>query len=340
MTSDLEDRLTRVLDRGARSITTTRAYRIVDSPGPTSDAQPRGPRRRRARTTWSVSVAAVAVMVTVLVSVYVLATHRNRSQPAHPAYCVLTGSAGFTSALQTGVLPTDSEVMAGVVDGTLLIAHERAGETSAIDLLTSHGRVTRIWTATAGQHVQAVANPVGAIGTDWVVFLLRSIGSPKTTVMVSSRGGKAIPLTSGDPGYVVSATARTAPVVVGDSLNILEASAARPSDQELLAYVTDPMPWLRTVGGRFTGVVQMLPVGGNLVLPRQANRGVDLTFVDPQRRPTDLAPAAHTGYSFTSDRTTLRWLTAEAGNNFLWEWAVGSPSPARLLLPTLAPPFR
>lgn len=335
MTENLEDQLARVLADRAETVHTAPAYRLVaDANAPAANV--RADRRTTRRTSWSWQLSGVAFAAVVAVVVAVLvgtAREHTATPPARRPSCMLGKSHGFATALRHGLLPPNSVVLAGATDGSELIGTQHRGATTAINLLDSRDRVSEVWRAQPGQRVVAVANPYGAITTTFVAFALKSFDSHAITTVVAAPHRTPVTLPGPTRGFDLSADPLTAPVASNDGVSVLATSPTNPSDDRLFSYYSDA--WQRILdGGRFSRVTQLLSVGGNLVLARRGAGGrVDLRFTDQRYRPSDLEPAAYTGFGFSSDGTTLTWLTAQRGWPSVWRWRPGNPTPRRVALP-------
>jgi len=344
VTEQLEDQLTRVLNDRARAIETAPAYRLV----PEAVVATRRPRTSRPRATrrisWPViaSAAAVAALVALVVVLANGWAGSRRSAPTlNGAQCNLAQSAAFSLALRGGRLPVGSRVLSGDSDGTSLVSVEQAGVTTAVELISRSGAVHVLWRASAGDRLRAVANPSGSITPDAAVFVLDPEGSGTPRVMFAfSTDATAQQLDPLAAGYRVSTDPLTAPIIMSDGIvEALSTSTALPSQQR----IDDDWPptgnWSINVQ-RISGVARMVPVGGNTELVLERPDGTVDLVVDPTYTPTTLPPAAHNGFGFVSDVTTMTWFTVRGGQATLWHWAAGDPAPIRKPLPAGLTPVR
>lgn len=335
MTENLEDQLARVLADRAETVHTAPAYRLVpDADAPAARVHADRGTTRRTSWSWQLSAVAFAAVVAVVVAVLVrTAGEHEATPPARRPSCMLVKSHGFATAVRHGLLPPDSVVLAGATDGSELLGTQRGGATTAINLLDSRGRVSEVWRAQPGQRVVAIANPYGAISTSFVAFALKSLSSHAVTTVVAAPHRTPVTLPGPTRGYGLSADPLTAPIASNETVSVLATSTTNPSDDRLFFYYSDA--WQRILdGGRFSRVSQLLSAGGNLVLARRGAGGrVDLRFSEQQYRPSGLEPAAYTGFGFSSDGTTLTWLTAQRGWPSVWRWRPGDPTPHRVALP-------
>jgi len=201
-----------------------------------------------------------------------------------------------------------------------------------VELITPTGWTTPIWTAGPGERMRAVASPFAAITEDEVAFVLAPLGSGESRFMVAPRTSDvAAPVPGPAPGYRFAADPMTAPIIDGETIQVLEVSTADPSRQRVDAYWPEASRWTLTAEG--TNVSAVLPVGGNLLMLRQQDGAVDVQFDDATYRPTTLARAVREGFSFASDGTTLTWLTDQGGRPVFWQWAPGDPTPEHRALP-------
>ncbi len=129
------------------------------------------------------------------------------------------------------------------------------------------------------------------------------------------------------PGYDIAAP----PVELNDDAAVLEHAIASPTETVIAEY--DVYDGTRTAFATTpaAGAAQLLSVGGNLALVNRSPSGqASLAFVDAAFEPPALAAAARGGTDFTTDRTTLHWLTMTSGGETLWSWTPGDPAPRAL----------
>lgn len=277
-------------------------------------------------------LAAVAVIALVA---WTGAGDDHRPEPS-VGRCAITGSAPFAAALRAGALPGGTAVLAAAGDGSLLVAVEHGGATSAVEVLSPTGTRTRLWTAGPSERVRVVANPSGAFDGSTAALVLVPTGGHRApeVVVVDAAAHFSATLTL-DAGYRVGIDAASAPVIIHGSVTVLETSVADPARQQLAQHWVDSA--MRSATGRTptTGVTSLLAVGGNVISVRSTPGGlIDLAFDQPNYRPSSLPPAARDGYAFTSDGTTLEWLSGAGSVHSLWQWAPGDPTPIRHTVPT------
>jgi len=329
MTTDLEDQLARILVDRAETIVEPPNYRLVPAP----DHRPgMAPARRFG---WQL-VASAAAVATLVGGVAALAGNEDghRVPPANGVTCVLAHSSRFTSALRDGLLPAGSVVLATAPDGVALVGVERGGTTTAVDLVDAAGVPTRLWTAHAGERVRAVANPSGAVNDAYAAFVIAPLGSGTPQLIVDDRSTWTThAVSTRAAGYQLSTDAGTAPVARDEKIEVLQTSLRDPAQQRIDGYWPgQTVDWVSDATA--SGTTAMLSAGGNLVLVRKSAAGkVALQFDDERYRPSALNPAARDGFSFSSDGTTLTWLTDVDGVPSLWQWAPGDPRPIRRALP-------
>lgn len=344
MNEHLEDRLARVLTERAQGIEGAPAYRLVQDDF-AFRARPVGPGRRTSRQiAWSLiaSAGAVAALAALVVALMGGGIRSRRTAPSiDGATCVLTHSARFAAALRQGLLPAGARVLSGGADGTALVSIERAGATSAVELLSPDGTPTLLWQARAGERVRAVANPSGAVSPDASVFVLDRLapGTPPRLVLTMRPRDVPVVVDAPGAGYRFSTDPLTAPIIVSDGIvQALLTSTANPAQQEVESFWLPTRLWSSTA--RASNATQLLSVGGNVVLLSSDRHGAvsDIRFDVAQYRPTTLLPALRNGFSVSSDGTTMSWLSRQDGRPALVQWSPGEPAPIRRLLPPdLAP---
>jgi hypothetical protein len=263
-------------------------------------------------------------------------SERHHAVPS--ATCIAGTSSRFVSALHDGALPVGDVVLSAAHDGTLLVAVDRDGVTTAVEALNPDGTRSTLWTARAGDRLRAVANPSGAINYAWATFVLVPVhGAPQ--VRVADRFHHTLAQVSVDAGFRVSIDAPTAPLAMNDSVDLLETSLTDPYVQRIEHVWVDTKVNALTSRVRTSGITALVAVGGLVVsIRKRASGAVVADFDQPQYRPTTMAPAVRNGYAFTSDNTTLTWLSTVLGHHTLWQWTPGEASPTGPALPdTFAP---
>lgn len=330
--SEVESELARVLHDRALLIDSAPDYRVGAGPE-AATVLLRLPRPGVVRRSWVGigSAAAVAATFAALAAgIWFGMNGPARHEPGTPSVtrCSTQGAARLEAAVRAGVLPAGQVVLGGAADGSALVSVERRGLTSAVDVVDATGRRSRIWRAGPQDRVRAIANPSGGLGGNRAVFVLvpTDAARPVRVVVVARAtgvGGELVP----DPGYSVSRDPRTAPIVIGDEVSVVETLRTRPSVQRIAQYWADTTRRDPNGSVRTAGVTQLLPVGGNLVTVRSDHGSVIVDFDQPRNRPSTLPPTAHHGYAFVSDGTTLRWLSRSNLLTESWQWAPGDPSP-------------
>ena len=75
-------------------------------------------------------------------------------------------------------------------------------------------------------------------------------------------------------------------------------------------------------------VTQLLAVGGTLGWVQSAsNSPTQLNFYPTDLVPATVVPDSQSGSSYTSDRTTVSWLTNSGDRHTYWTWSPGDPNP-------------
>jgi hypothetical protein len=340
MIDDPEAQLRQILRDRADTITTAPDYRTTPEV-PFRDRSRRAGAPRPSIRSWQLSTALLGAAVVVLVTIIVLPSHRDRHTPVHTsATCAAGRSAAFRAAMSAGRLGAVNQVLAGAPNGAELVAPTNGLSMPDVSLAAPDGDLTQLWQQRPGGLSLAIANPSGAIGSVVVAFALAPIdpssGSPSTTtrtVLAASRGGgKAEALPAPDPGFVVSATnPLTAPVAGGGTVTVLEQSRSQPSKQRLVMYAS--RPWRRVSSETVSRVVQLVPVGGILLMVRRTPHGVELTSPHGNQLPAGLESAARNGRSFSSDGVTLTWFARAGSAAAVWSWRPGDATPVEQPLP-------
>lgn len=335
--SIVEDELTRILHERSLLIDSAPAYRCEPDPQPLAGRSRRTTNAPRFRAL--ASAAALTTLVAALAAGVVFGPDDHQAaMPANSA-CT-TSSSSLAASLRAGSMPAGDRVISGAADGSALVAVDRDGATAAVDVIDPTGHTSRLWTTTPSERLRAIANPSGALTGDWAAFVLMpAAGSSAGRAVVVNRSTRHVADLASDPGYGVGANPLVAPIVVRSAITVLEHSASDPAAQRLALYWADTARLRADAAAPTTAVTTLLPVGGNVVALRTgADRSVTADFEQPQYRPSTLEPAVRDGFGFSSDGTTMRWLSASAGRYRLWRWAPGDPSPvARSLAMTDRP---
>lgn len=330
MTGRVEDDLTRIFNDRAATIEQPPAYQLV--PPHAGRRRPATPRRIG----WHLvaSAAAVAALVAVVTSVVSNRDDHRRPKPADQ-WCQLSQSSRFSGALRTGLLPAGTTVLSTGPDGTSLAAVERAGVAAKVELIDANGPLATVWTARAGERVRVVANPFAAVASSYAAFVLVPLDAGPTRLMIVDRDTNvAEPTPLPAAGFRLGTDPATAPLAGGFApIEVLTTSVTHPTEQRLDAHWPNMNPiWAKEADA--SGVTRLLKVGGNVVFLRSGAGGsVDIRFAEPKYRPTTLPAAVRTGFAFSSDGTTMTWLTDDGGRPLLWHWAVGDPQPIHRPLP-------
>jgi hypothetical protein len=339
----MEQELERVLRERAASIDVLPDYRLEPEPSNVQQGVRRGRRSATGRPwTLIVSGAAIAALIAAgIVGARIgLLSDRHRSAPS--ATCVAATSSRFVAALRDGALPVGDVVLSAAHDGTLLIAVDHGGVTTSVEAMSPSGTRSTMWTARAGDRLRAVANPSGAINDAWATFVLVPVdGAGAPQVRVADRFHHTLAPVSLDVGYRVSNDAATAPLAMSDTVDLLETSLAAPRVQRIEHVWVDTNLKVLTSRVHTSGVTALVAVGGLVVSIRnRASGAVVADFDQPQYRPPTVPPAVRSGYSFTSDNTTLTWLSTVAGHHTLWEWTPGEAAPTGRPLPDSFAPIQ
>ena len=336
-----EDELTRILHERSLLIDSAPAYRCEPDPLSVRERFGRVVDVRRVRIGLASAVALTAAVVALVTGGWFGTHDRETTSPA-VTRCTTAGSP-LAAAVRTGLLPVGDRVLSGSADGSALVAVGRPGApitaTAAVDVVDAAGDTSRLWTARAGQSWQAIANPAGAFNNGWAAFLLiPTAGSGAGRAMVVDRSTGHVAELTIDPGYEVGANPLAAPVVVRSAVTVVETSRSNSGAQRLALYWADTARLQADPTTPTSAVTTLLPVGGNVVAIRTGtDRSVAADFDDPRYRPSTLEPAVRHGFGFSSDGTTMHWVSAIGHRYQLWRWAPGDPSPVAR---TLALPAR
>lgn len=333
MTTVEERELSRVLQARAASIVVAPRYRIPDedvlSCGPTA-----GPDRNRPVARMA-AVAAVVVLAAVGGSIAWSRSSSRQHGTAAMRTCASTGTGPFATAVRERALPDGAEALAVDPQGSVLVATERAGATTRLQLI-GPTRTRTLWRA-GREPVRVVVNRSGALGDGVAAAVLVPVaGGAPTVLAVDSYTGTTV--LHAERGWAVGADAATAPVALDEGVQIVETSTTRPALQRTVQYfvepeLSDPTP----VVARMPRVDSLLAVGGNEIMTRRSADGsVTLVSGDAAALPSTLAPALRAGRDFVADGTTMAWLV---GGDVL-RWRPGLAAPRRRALPVSSGGYR
>jgi hypothetical protein len=311
--ADLERRLTASLHEHAAKIVTTPTYALADR------MVARAPHRRVTR--YRLVSAALAVAIAA-VGLVVHVDHDSTSRTAGPQECVRSVPNNFAALLAANQIPgATGTVVSGASDGSLLLA---GPDNRSLVLVDPNGRPTRIWTATGDQ--VATIDPQAAISDYAVVFAVGPAHSNPTTIEVYRRDEVRLEtLATTEPSNPLLAVA---PINMDDNGYWVTGSA---SETEKIAYfeLQDETSTPDSTGQiPAQGVTRLLAVGGILGWVQSVPNGpTQLGFYTTDQIPASVVPDSRSGANYTSDRTTVSWLTNSGNQHTYWTWTPGAPNP-------------
>ena len=213
------------------------------------------------------------------------------------------------------------EVVSGASDGTLLLA---GPGNRSLDLVDPTGHRTRIWTGAGDEH--ATIDPQAAINDYAVVFAVGPQHSNPTTIEVYRRDEQRLETLVSSASSAPLLT--VAPIAMNDAGYWVTGTAAGPEKIEYfgLQDQTSTPDAASAIPAR--DVTQLLAVGGILGwVQHLANSPTQLEFYPADQIPNSVILDSRSGSNYTSDRSTLSWLTTAGDQHTYWTWTPASPTP-------------
>lgn len=310
--ADLERRLTASLQEHAAKVVTAPSY-VFSTRKPARAPHRSVTRYRLLSAGLAVAVAAVGIVIRV--------EHDGTSRTAGGQECVQSVPNNFATLVAANQIPgATGTVVSGTSDGTLLLA---GPDNRSLDLVDPNARTTRIWTA-AGDEV-ATIDSQAAMNDYAVVFAVGPAHSNPTTIEVYRRDENRLetlattapsasllavaPIAMDDAGYWVTGTASGAEAI--DFFGLRDETSTPDSASVIPA----------------RAVTQLLAVGGILGWVQSvAGTPTHLEFYPPDQIPASVIPDSRSGSNYTSDRTTVSWLTNSGSQHTYWTWTPGAPN--------------
>ncbi len=311
--AELEYRLAATLHARAATIVATPPYPLPD----------RGAVRARDRRARYGLISAGLAAAIVVAGVAIRVEHQEASKAASASpQCVRSVPNDFGALLAANrIAGATGTIVSGASDGSLLLAGPGNRSLSLVD---PNGRPTTIWTAATGE--QATVDPQAAISDDAVVFAVGPQHATPTTIEVYRRDEQRLETLANDSPS--APLLGIAPIVMNDSGYWVTGTPAGPDKIEYfgLQDQTSTPDSVSVIPA--TSVTQLLAVGGILGWVQSApNSPTHLEFYPTDQVPTSVIPDSQSGSHFTSDRSTVSWLTNSGDRHTYWMWSPGDPNP-------------